>query len=311
MAAPMITHALDTSETLDVSPGDSLSRSEWTGMREAHRARVLPWVNDRVERAYRDEKHPVFDFLFTYYSFRPAHLLRWSPGADRELVDCLENELDWPLDSAQTGRGYVIPSTAFPAHRSPYLAWALKYLTTIDSRAPSFHCYGLHEWAMVYKAPIARHAQVPLRLSHDEISRVVERAELRCSHYDAYRFFTPEARPRNRSLLSRRLTTEFDQPGCIHVTMDLYKFAQKISPWCPSDLVADSFLLAAKAREIDMRASPYDLSKYGYAPIAIETDSGKAEYITAQRELSQKAHPLRARLIQVYAYLNTRLFSTQ
>jgi hypothetical protein len=299
----MIASSSDSSSPQTSLYTTSLSRSEWFSLREAHRSRVLPWVSDRVERANHGRKHPVYDFLFTYYSYRPAHLLRWSPGADVELRGCLEDELDWSLDSVQTASGYIIPSTSFPAHRREYLSWAYTYLTTIDSRPPTFYCYGLHEWAMLYRAPRARYSEVPLRISHDEIARVVEQSDLRCSHYDAYRFFTSEAKPRNRSLLSRRATTEFDQPGCVHVTMDLYKFAHKIAPWCPSDLVADAYLLAAQAREVDMRASPYDLGAYRFAPIPIETDSGKAEYITEQRRLSDRALPIRRRLIAVYAYL--------
>jgi hypothetical protein len=299
----MIASSSDAAPTNPAPLKTSLNKSDWVARRDAHRSRMLPWVTDRVERSYCDAKHPVYDFLFTYYSLRPAHLLRWSPGADKELLDCVEEELDWPLDSVRTSCGYIIPSSSFPAHRYEYLTWALTYLTTIDSRPPVFYCYGLHEWAMLYRSPATRHSQVPLRVSCDEISRVVEVSELRCSHYDAYRFFTPEARPLNRSLLSRRATTDFDQPGCIHVTMDLYKFAHKISPWCPSDLVADAFILAAKAREIDMRASPYDLRAYGFSPIAIETDSGKAEYIVEQRCLSERAVPIRRRLIEVYSEL--------
>ena len=37
-------------------------------------------VGDHLARRQRGVKHPVHDFLFTYYSFRPAQLRRWSPG---------------------------------------------------------------------------------------------------------------------------------------------------------------------------------------------------------------------------------------
>lgn len=289
------------------SPGSlSLSRTEWEQRRHAHQIRLNAWTKDRVSRAGVAEKHPVYDFLFTYYSFRPAHLLRWSPGADVELQGISESELDWPLDSVNTGAGYSIPALAFPKHRHTYLEWAHRYLTRTGERSASFGCFGLHEWAMVYKAETPRHTQVPLRLTPAEIADVVERGELRCSHYDAYRFFTPEAVPLNKTALSRHATPDFDQPGCIHVTMDLYKFAHKISPWCPSELVADTFLLAVAAREIDMRASPYDLVSYGFEPIKIEEPSGRIEYIAAQRDLSERAAPLRARLLEVYSYLLSR-----
>ena len=46
--------------------------------------------------------------------------------------------------------------------------------------------------------------------------------------------------------------------------MDLYKWAYKLSPATPGELVADCFELAADIRELDMRASPYDLRDHGY-----------------------------------------------
>lgn len=283
----------------------SLSRHQWQRERDTHRSRLTPWTADRIERSGVATKHPVYDFLFTYYSFRPAHLLRWSPGADVLLCDIDPSELDWPQDSVDTKDGYYIPSHSFPTHRRGYLTWALRYLTEISNRPATFHCYGLHEWAMLYREQQPRHSQVPLRLSPKDIEQVVESSELRCSHYDAYRFFTPTTIPRNRTTLSRTTTVENDQPGCIHVTMDLYKFAHKIAPWCPSDLMADTFLLAADARAIDMRASPYDLREYGFTPLCIEDASGRNEYISAQRALSDRAAPLRARLIDTYQYLLT------
>ena len=156
---------------------------------------------------------------------------------------------------------------------------------------------------MVYKSDQPRHSKVPLRLSSQEISQVVESAGLRCTHYDAFRFFTPKAVPLNKAPLTREATSDFDQRGCIHVTMDLYKFAHKISPWCPSDLVADAFLLAADARSIDMRASPYDLRNLGFEPIQIETPRGREEYVKEQRRLSDLATPIRTRLLEVYRSL--------
>jgi hypothetical protein len=156
---------------------------------------------------------------------------------------------------------------------------------------------------MLYGTNSPRHEQVPLRLSSHEIDRVVEGAELRCTHYDAFRFFTPAARPMNRTALTRQTTSSFDQRGCIHVTMDLYKFAFKIAPWCPSELIAEAFLLAADARTIDMRASPYDLRAYGFEPIQIESSEGREEYVQEQRRLAERASPIRDRLLIVYQAL--------
>ena len=42
--------------------------------------------------------------------------------------------------------------------------------------------------------------------------------------------------------------------------MDLYKWCYKLGPLIESELLMDCLELAADARELDMRASPYDLS---------------------------------------------------
>jgi hypothetical protein len=185
------------------------------------------------------------------------------------------------------------------------LNWAIDYQKAILEREPNFNCFGLHEWAMVYRVPEVRHAATPLRLSGEEIASVVEAQGLRCTHYDAFRFFTPEAAPRNRIALSRSNTVEHDQGGCIHANMDLYKFAYTIAPFTTSELVADCFELAAKVREIDMRASPYDLRELGFEPIRIEEKQGREEYVGLQRSLADAAKPLRIRLIAEYGRLRS------
>jgi hypothetical protein len=79
--------------------------------------------------------------------------------------------------------------------------------------------------------------------------------------------------------------------------MDLYKHAFRLWPLVGSDLVADCFVLAWDVREVDMRASPYDFADWGFAPIRIETADGKREYAAWQRELADRAAPLRDRLV--------------
>lgn len=278
---------------------ESLPRAEWERRRATYLARVRPWTEDRLRRASRREKHPVYDFLFEYYSFRPAHLERWTPGCGVLLEGATAAELDW-TEFVATDGGVVLLASAFPAHRRDYLRWAVEYLEAVQGREPSFACLGLHEWAMVYRDPNVRHPYVPLRLSREETDAVVESQPLRCTHYDAFRFFTPAAVPRNRLSLTRQATTDHDQSGCIHVTMDLYRFAYKIAPFCPGDLVAEAFEVATAAREVDMRASPYDLSGYGFPAVRIETREGREEYVELQRDLSRRAAPIRERLLAVY-----------
>lgn len=248
------------------------------------------------------EKHPVHDFLFEYYSFRPAHLLRWSPGPNVLLEDATPADLGW-TDFVACDGGLVLLPSAFPPHRIPYLRWAITHLEATRAREPSFACLGLHEWAMVYRDPDVRHPYVPLRLSREETDAVVESQPLRCTHFDAFRFFTRAAAPRNRLPLTRQASTEHDQPGCLHVTMDLYRFAYKIAPFCPSGVVVDAFELAAIAREVDMRASPYDLSGYGFPAVRIETKDGREEYVELQRELYERAGPVREQVLEAYRTL--------
>lgn len=269
--------------------------TDWRSQRAAHRARVGPLAEDRIARSGR--KHPVYDFLFEYYSFRPAHLLRWSPGVGVTLEGATLTDADWPHLFRECDGGIILSPEAFPERRLDYLRWAIDYLRTVGEREPQFGCFGLHEWAMVYRTADIRHSRVPLRIAPDE---VVDSMPLRCTHYDAFRFFTPDAVPRNRVQLSREVTINHDQPGCVHVTMDLYKFAYKLAPWVPAEVVAEAFELAAVARELDMRASPYDLSEFGFTPIHIETREGREEYVTAQRDLTRRAEPVRAKVLAAY-----------
>ncbi len=279
-----------------------IQRETWENDRRAYLARVCPWANDRLQRMSRQEKHPVYDFLFEYFSFRPAHLLRWSPGYNRLLAEATREEICWN-EFTPSDNGLSLCAATFPLQRLGYLRWAVPYLEATVAREPAFGCSGLHEWAMVYRDPNVRHPYVPLRLSHEETDAVVESQPLRCSHYDAYRFFTSAAMPRNRWELTRAATTDHDQAGCLHVNMDLYRFAYKIAPFCPSDLLADAFDVARVAREIDMRASPYDLAGYGFTPIKIETLSGRSEYAALQREVYERSQSVRQQLLGTYQEL--------
>ena len=152
---------------------------------------------------------------------------------------------------------------------------------------------------MVYQGKDVRHEKTTkLRLSQAEIDEVVESRPLTCSHFDAFRFFALEAKPLNKVHPTLETRPELEQPACIHANMDLYKWAFKSMPWVGSEILADCFHLALMAREIDMRASPYDLSYLpDWQPIKIETAEGRAEYERQQREIAKTAAPLRQRLL--------------
>ena len=80
--------------------------------------------------------------------------------------------------------------------------------------------------------------------------------------------------------------------------MDLYKGCYKLGPLAGSALLLDCLQLAAEARELDMRASPYDLTDFGFEPIAVEEPAGRAEYARRQSVVAERAAPLRAALLE-------------
>ena len=47
-----------------------------------------------------------------------------------------------------------------------------------------------------------------------------------------------------------------------------------------------------------MRASPYDLTDFGFEPIAVEEPAGRAEYARRQSVVAERAAPLRAALLE-------------
>jgi hypothetical protein len=276
-----------------------LSEPEWRKRRTAHEARVDCWLEPHRERSGRGEKHPVYDFLFSYYAFRPAWLRRWHPGPDIFLAGGDAHEfLRWP-EYVVTPRGVTINPAAFPVKRRASLQWIHDLLSATATRPPFFGCFGLHEWAMVYRASAVRHEAWPLRFSVEELARIVEAQPVCCTHFDAFRFFTDPARPLNRVQPDRDSILSHEQRGCLHANMDLYKWASKLAPFTPSELLADCFELARDIREVDMRASPYDLRALGFEPIAIETPQGRAEYERQQRAFTARGEPLRAKLIEL------------
>ncbi|HKN53558.1 MAG TPA: 3-methyladenine DNA glycosylase [Amycolatopsis sp.] len=276
-----------------------LAEPVWLAREAAHVARMRRWTVPHQERRARGEKHPVLDFLFTYYSYRPSHLERWQPGPGVALAGPAARKFLDRKGYVETADGVVLDPAGFTAGKARLTVFVLGLLTATASRTPRLSCFGLHEWAMVYREPSdsVRHNQVPLRLGSAGTDAVVESLELRCGHYDAFRFFTEPARPRNAVTPTRESQVALEQPGCLHANMDLFKWAYKLDPFVPAELVADCFELAADIRELDMRASPYDLSEFGYTPVEIETAAGRAEYARAQAGFTHRAAPLRGRLI--------------
>ena len=275
-----------------------LQESSWHSLAEAHAERVDALATGHVERRRRGIKHPVEDFLWTYYSLRPGELRRWHPGPGLTLEGASDHA-GWRYYRT-TAEGTALDTDAFLDHRGGTVTFVRDQLDRTAQRPAQWSCFGLHEWAMVYRtAPNeVRHVGWPLRLGHDGTDAVVEANQLRCTHFDAFRFFTPDAVQRNAWVPTRERQISLEQPGCLHATMDLYKWCYKLLPAVPSGLLMDAFDLARDVRELDMRAAPYDLAELGVRPIRIETPGGKAEYVAEQRRVAERGAALRTRLIE-------------
>jgi hypothetical protein len=278
--------------------GAEIAEANWREQREACRARAEFLMGEHMRRRERGLTHPVYDFLFEYYHYRPSHLFKWSPGGGVYLAGATVEEFPdkgWSFDA---GGGWL-DSDRLPENRREGWKWILGLLEATEARPAAFACGGLHEWAMVYRGEI-RHGDVPLRMGNEALAAFVESQPIACSHFDAFRFFTLPARPLNRLQPTKETRREFEQRGCLHANMDLYKWAYKWAPWGSTALLLECLELALRAREWDMRASPYDLRAWGFEPVKMETVEGRAEFTRGQMELAEQAQPLRRRLIAEY-----------
>ena len=57
-----------------------LDAEQWTARAGEYASRVERFVAPHARRAQVGEPHPVWDFLFSYYSLRPRQLRCWHPG---------------------------------------------------------------------------------------------------------------------------------------------------------------------------------------------------------------------------------------
>lgn len=273
----------------------------WQKEAERHFREAIQFTGDARKRRDRGEPHPVEDFLFEYYPYPISLIEQWHPGLGfaLEVLDpeTMPPHLCGKRYKIEAGRCFLAAEQINEKLRAR-LGWIKNLLEATQAHVPNFGCHGLHEWAMVYRAENVRHSSLaPLRLSQAEVDSVVESRPISCTHHDAFRFFATQARPLNRLQPTIETREQNEQPGCVHANMDLYKWAAKSMPWIGSALLLEAFRLANELRDLDMRASPYDLSAWGLDPIRIETPAGRKEYETEQRRLAALAMTLRRRLI--------------
>eukprot|EP00968_Pinguiococcus_pyrenoidosus_P001913 scaffold97_cov261-Pinguiococcus_pyrenoidosus.AAC.4 len=249
----------------------SLDAKTWQLRKQAYEERLAPVLK------HRDRDHPIFNFLWKYYTLKPQKVLRWSPGPHVVLEDFCPSSGAASRHAHTQGWHTVAAGGYYDCRlmspdRVRRLAWARDVLYGTTRRAPMLNCYGLHEWAMLYRPEgessetVSKHQGLPLRVSQQTLNAVVEERPLRCTHTDAVRFFAPSALPllaafdrarveeaagqsvdeiartrgqRDAAALilehgkvpNRNLQPALEQPGCVHATMDLFKWSSKLAPF--------------------------------------------------------------------------------
>ena len=281
----------------------------WHRLREDHRAKVLPWIAPRLERRSRHESHPVDDFLFEYYPISTNKLLNWHPGFGFAL-EATDTEAElFPSGSYEFNDDQIQIRKEWISKNQEAAIGLINFLANTKERSIRSGCFGLHEWAMVLGAEDVRHEKWPLRLSQEEIRATIDDVGLRCTHFDAFRFFTPIAAPLNPLQLARINQNDVEQPGCLHANMDLYKHAQRFAPIVGSVIVRSAFALAKEIRTVDMQTAPYDLADLGVIPIPVETEAGRDKFAELQMAFAQRAQTLRTELVAALksAYATTEI----
>jgi hypothetical protein len=269
----------------------------WHALRDNHKAKVLPWITPRLQRRSRHESHPVDDFLFEYYPISTNKLLNWHPGFGVTLIATEIESEEFPLGNYEFIENKIQLRSDWLTKNKGAATNLIDFLTNTQERSIRSGCFGLHEWAMVLGADEVRHEKWPLRLSQEEIRATIDEVGLRCTHFDAFRFFTPIAVPLNPLQLTPVDRNEIEQAGCLHANMDLYKYAHRFSPIVGSTIVRDAFALAREIRAVDMQTAPYDLADLGVIPIQVETKAGRDEFAKLQIGFAQRAQILRTDLI--------------
>ena len=234
---------------------------------EAMNALLYPMTDSSATlkaRMHAVRTHPIYNFMHTYYRYSAEELKLFTPGANSPLdvLSPTDSVLLHPLfqhsvsSRASSSSSAVPPLAAPPASTVEYrfpktlspegrfgwiqMAKARDVLKSAASlNPPNFGCFGLHEWAMLYKGAAPKQPGLGLRVSQSTIDAMVE-GGVKCSHYDAFRFFHQDAKQFNAVSLVRETQASFEQAACIHVTMDLFKWSHKIYPPPQDARISDS-----------------------------------------------------------------------
>ena len=99
-----------------------LDAGQWMARADDYAARVEAFVAPHLERARAGEPHPVWDFLFSYYSLRPGQLRCWHPGygvllAGGEAIRRYRDRRGYTVDGVRCHGQRCIPAQPAGHHR--------------------------------------------------------------------------------------------------------------------------------------------------------------------------------------------------
>ena len=278
-----------------------LDLETWTALADCHKAQAEEWTRPYRQRSATGQIHPVHDFLFIYYRNPPSQLEVWHPGPEYILESNGPDARFSDKHYTRCADGIRLDPSKMDAATRHRMNMALTLCLAVEKRPARFGCFGMHEWAMVYhgneEGEVRHREKLPLRLRQEQVDAFVRSRPINCSHFDAFRFFTPSAKSFNRIQPNKHTRIENEQCGCLHTNMDLYKLAAQCMPWVGSKILWQCFELAAAARVLDMEASPYDCRSLGLSSVPVETEDGRRLYEERQRALTDRAQPIRTDLI--------------
>ncbi|MBA2729078.1 MAG: hypothetical protein H0U49_13020, partial [Parachlamydiaceae bacterium] len=147
----------------------------WTARAKIHHALVGPMCDAFISRRAIGLTHPVHDFLFTYYNCSPQKLKQWIPSLDERLETSQDIAEEYPYLS---GYWFYSHANSLSVNKDRILEKTRQQATfvadlcsNILQRTPRYHCFGMHEWAMVYKLSPEdiRHKGHRLRLKPEDL----------------------------------------------------------------------------------------------------------------------------------------------
>ena len=109
--------------------------------------------------------------MYEYYPTRLSLLRRWHPGAGLSLADAPEHAA-WRWYRTQGGVTRL-DAEAFWSANGATVDFVTGLVAATLTRRAVVGCFGLHEWAMVYRDTETRH-ELPLRLGAAGTDAVVD-----------------------------------------------------------------------------------------------------------------------------------------